>query len=542
MLNNTNTANNENNNINFMKEYLLNKKEEEKAKANGTYVKFFDKVTTDESTTHQITNMRKEIEKLQSIVNERIEALNTTISETYEEDVDLIDLPFVLRYHSDRGDGIPHYYDLNTGLEVDDVEDESYSIRVSTKNSEFAVPIGFIWKKGSLLIKVYKASINAQNTKANIKLVGEILYNIMEWDTEEKFYSSDYFYSSRFTSSINSNREFKELRNIFFTKMFGREGITDISLGSIRSLMNNNVNFETIVKCAPLDCVEELVRMEKETQMPIHRMVGVSKPTYDKLVENGNLLDVLKKYVEFIRDKEKFNVTEDEWLELISKNKDWESDLAFYDITFTKGFGYEADKSALKTLANRWENNYEIFSKGYTFPKFCDYVVNATIDQGFTNLADYADTLRDYITMAIKNGDKPIYETNNLKQTHDVATRNYKIEVSEEDEKKFEDAYNDFHNYIGKEYVVIAPKVSSDLQKEGNSLNHCIASYIRRVIKGECQIVFLRHKDTQDESLVTVEIKDGTISQHKGKHNRPTTEEENKFLKEFAKARNYKFC
>ena len=73
------------------------------------------------------------------------------------------------------------------------------------------------------------------------------------------------------------------------------------------------------------------------------------------------------------------------------------------------------------------------------------------------------------------------------------------------------------------------------MKKEGDTLNHCVASYIKRVIDGECLIYFLR-KD-KEESLITFEVRHNTIVQVRGLHNRKPTENEQQALKEFAKYR-----
>jgi hypothetical protein len=82
---------------------------------------------------------------------------------------------------------------------------------------------------------------------------------------------------------------------------------------------------------------------------------------------------------------------------------------------------------------------------------------------------------------------------------------------------------------------VLAPTETKDLQNEGDVLNHCVASYIKRVIEGQCLIYFLRINE--DESLITLEVRNGDIVQVKGSHNRKPSEKETEALLEFAKDR-----
>ena len=106
------------------------------------------------------------------------------------------------------------------------------------------------------------------------------------------------------------------------------------------------------------------------------------------------------------------------------------------------------------------------------------------------------------------------------------------------EEEIFSGKYKDFKPYKTDEYIIIAPKETKDLQEEGSRLNHCVASYIKRVIDGQCLIYFLRKQDKQEESLITLEVKDNAIVQVRGSHNRKPSDEERKALEQFAKDRN----
>ncbi|NBP16886.1 hypothetical protein EBU95_21310, partial [bacterium] len=74
--------------------------------------------------------------------------------------------------------------------------------------------------------------------------------------------------------------------------------------------------------------------------------------------------------------------------------------------------------------------------------------------------------------------------------------------------------------------------------KEGSSLNHCVASYIEGVVNGEYAILFLRSNEELEKSMVTVQVKDGRVLQARGQSNRPTSEEEAKFLEKFVESLN----
>jgi hypothetical protein len=119
-----------------------------------------------------------------------------------------------------------------------------------------------------------------------------------------------------------------------------------------------------------------------------------------------------------------------------------------------------------------------------------------------------------------------------LQQTHNIAKRNHEIKVEEESEKIFESRYEGFRKVKADDYMIVAPKNSGDVKQEGDRLNHCVASYIKKIIDGKCLIYFLRKKE--DESLITFEVVDGKIVQARGMHNRTPEKDEYEALKKFA--------
>ena len=82
---------------------------------------------------------------------------------------------------------------------------------------------------------------------------------------------------------------------------------------------------------------------------------------------------------------------------------------------------------------------------------------------------------------------------------------------------------------------IVRPKNADDVKHEGSELNHCVASYISRILKRNCLIVFLRKADKLDKSLVTIEVENKAIVQARGASNRSITEEEYRAICEYAK-------
>lgn len=63
------------------------------------------------------------------------------------------------------------------------------------------------------------------------------------------------------------------------------------------------------------------------------------------------------------------------------------------------------------------------------------------------------------------------------------------------------------------EFIVIAPKIPSDIANEGIALHHCVKSYISRVAEGHTNIMFIRRKSEPDIPFYTVEITNDKVIQ-----------------------------
>ena len=168
-----------------------------------------------------------------------------------------------------------------------------------------------------------------------------------------------------------------------------------------------------------------------------------------------------------------------------------------------------------------------------------NYICSESVNQGYTYVSSFVNDLKDYIYMALTNGSVPTLYSSYLKLTHDIASRNFNIKVTEEDEKIFESKYKDITGVAIGDYCVIPPRNSDDVKNEGNALNHCVASYIKRVIDDKCIILFLRLRKEMEKSLVTVEIEGNRVIQARGMSNRNITNDERKALVEYCKRVGY---
>ena len=147
--------------------------------------------------------------------------------------------------------------------------------------------------------------------------------------------------------------------------------------------------------------------------------------------------------------------------------------------------------------------------------------------------------LHDYYDMASRIGRNVKKYPKYLNSMHDIINANYKAYKRYYDEKKFKELYNTKLIYEGKKFCVIIPETTKDIIREGTDLNHCVGSYVDKILDKKCYIMFLREKEKKEESLVTIELIGKEITQAKGSYNRSITQEEKEFLEEYCKKQKF---
>ena len=74
-------------------------------------------------------------------------------------------------------------------------------------------------------------------------------------------------------------------------------------------------------------------------------------------------------------------------------------------------------------------------------------------------------------------------------------------------------------------FEFIYPKSTQEIKDEAVMQNNCVASYIKKVINGDCHILFLRRKSEPNKSLCTIEVRNDKIVQAKLRFNDEITPE-----------------
>lgn len=166
-----------------------------------------------------------------------------------------------------------------------------------------------------------------------------------------------------------------------------------------------------------------------------------------------------------------------------------------------------------------------------------DYILYDTYSMGYANsIGGFFTIWRDTINMEkdIYGKVKVKYPTN-LQTLHDFLAYQARFKKAEIDEKKFNKQAKIAAKYeaLVDDYIFIAPTKKEDFLDEAEQQQNCLASYIQKFTDGNDIIMFMRHKDSPETSLVTIELVNGGVIQQYGHRNRKTTDEENLVIKKW---------
>ena len=461
----------------------------------------------------------------------------------------------IVHYSSNRSD-VELYFDLFTGSPTsrDCLTPNTFIIKeINLKGGDFWVNVGYCFPLGAIVSRHYRYRIATNNSSCNFIMDGEQLIPILEPDAapvsdgDAPVYeagmgdSATYFISQIWdipVENIGPKYNFKELRDA----------------------LRRNKSTEIIFRTAPKSIQNALLYRKIGTAEPVYKLVHLTKAEY-KEANDRNILDdwmALQNIVSsaFRDDSKNYyygnndnmtmedfcHYTNQEWFDIIEKAKYWDEEFEFNHVQ-TGGIGGNVFFNTLSVYL-RDSSSYRNakFYQFYTFGKFMDYACEETVNQGFKTLNSFMVELRDYLDMCISMDIKPTLYSSYLKQTHDITSRNYEVKLTEEQAEMFEKAYKDFNSFTteDKTYSIIRPKNADDIKHEGSELNHCCSSYIGKVLRRNCLIIFLRRTDKLDKPLVTIELSNKAIIQARGNSNRSITEEEYIAICEYAKANKFR--
>ena len=198
----------------------------------------------------------------------------------------------------------------------------------------------------------------------------------------------------------------------------------------------------------------------------------------------------------------------------------------------------------LTAYKNEYENYvWKISSKfnklldeyGYTAKALLHYIDYCKTFEAIESVEYLMTELLDYARMMKEISPKFDKYPRHFLTTHKIACRNYNRLKEKFVEDKFEARINQDMERTFGDYCFIYPKCVQDIKDESVQMNNCVSSYIKNVIDGNCDILFLRNKDDKDKSLVTIEVRDNKIVQALQKYNTPLTSEQQEIVDKWNK-------
>jgi len=200
-------------------------------------------------------------------------------------------------------------------------------------------------------------------------------------------------------------------------------------------------------------------------------------------------------------------------------------------------------QALISSVSIRFDNTYRWISKsivnvliedyGYTANALFDYIDYCYTFEAIEDTNHLMQELLDYVRMMKEISNKFDKYPRHFLTTHKIAIRNYNRLQKEFEEEKFKARIDKSLECKIGDYVFIYPKTTQEIKDEAVQQNNCVASYISRVINGDCHILFMRYIKSPEKSLVTLEIRNNQIVQAKRRFNDYPTSNDKLAIKEW---------
>lgn len=198
------------------------------------------------------------------------------------------------------------------------------------------------------------------------------------------------------------------------------------------------------------------------------------------------------------------------------------------------------------TYGNRFFNICERY--GYTPKSLLNYIDYLVTYEAFS--PDYPSKILgeidDNCSMLSQMSDKYDRYPRHFLTSHQITSRTYQRWKQEFNEELFAKRVNTKMEVTIGDYKFIYPKTTKDIKDEAVQQSNCVASYIDKVIGGSCDIILMRKKNDVENSLVTVEVRNGKVVQARQRFNESVNESEQKALDKYdeflSKLNNNKEC
>ena len=158
--------------------------------------------------------------------------------------------------------------------------------------------------------------------------------------------------------------------------------------------------------------------------------------------------------------------------------------------------------------------------------------------QRYKTIQDLVSEYRDYLEIC----EKLDYDLKNsfvkypkdIQKAHDKAAKRLKHKADAKERRDFAAVYKSIAGQFDFEQdgmKIVYPSIPDDVVREGHALHHCVGSYVERVAKHECVILFLRQCSDPEKSFYTIEMRGNKPVQVRGTGNCAATPEVDRFIK-----------
>ncbi len=155
-------------------------------------------------------------------------------------------------------------------------------------------------------------------------------------------------------------------------------------------------------------------------------------------------------------------------------------------------------------------------------------------------LRDWADYLNDCQKLEMNIKSNAVKFPNDLHKAHQKTMKKVKYKEDKELSNKIEALYPNLmetFSFESDEFIVRPIQNAAEIFAEAKILSHCVGGYAQKHADGKTTILVVRRREELDKPFYTVEIADQTVRQCRGYKNCAMTDDVNKFIAEFAKAK-----
>lgn len=152
---------------------------------------------------------------------------------------------------------------------------------------------------------------------------------------------------------------------------------------------------------------------------------------------------------------------------------------------------------------------------------------------------NYLDYLKECVRLGRDMKNKKILFPGNLQTAHEETYQKVKIQTDAKKKESFRKCMKELYGrpeYREEKLLIRATESPEELAKESAALHHCVRTYVDRVARGDCAILFIRNVSEPDKPYFTLELSPkGGIIQCRGDHNRAYPQEVADFIERWQK-------